>query len=100
MNQCANKSGKNDGPDELQAAVAWQAANGGTPCGDYFSMDYYLDEGEAEYYRDYYAALGPSLLPGQGFFMVPGLFWFMDRTASDLAAYEPSLVEKLWKQCR
>ena len=43
-----------------------------TNCGDYFSIDYYMDTGEPEYYKQFYAALGLLLQPGQGFFMVPG----------------------------
>lgn len=81
----------NDGPDQMQAAVKWQ--RGGRRCGDYFSMDNYLDGGEAEMYRSYYRKVAPLLLPGQGFFMVPGLFWYMKEPMPN--AYEHTLIKKL-----
>lgn len=81
----------NDGPDEMWTAVRWQAEHGN--CGDYFSMDSYSDDQEPERYRDYYTKVSPELLPGQGFFTVPGLFWFMARTMPN--SYENSLMGKL-----
>ena len=59
-------------------------------------MDNHQDAGEAEQYRAYYAGLGPKLLPGQGFFQVPGLFWFMDRSVGVTSPTPPTVRASTW----
>ena len=83
----------NDGPTEMRTAIRWQRAHGN--CGDYFSMDSYSDTGEPESNAQVYKAAKGDLLPGQGFFVVPGLFWFMARSPKAMREYEPSLIAKL-----
>ena len=77
--------------------ISYQSTPGnGGACGDILSIDHYLDSGEPEYYQQYYEWMGKKLLPGQGFFMVPGLFWYMDRNITK-NPWELQLMDKLNK---
>ena len=83
----------NDGPTEMRTAIRWQRSHGN--CGDYFSMDSYTDTGEPAYNAQIYTSAKGDLLPGQGFFFVPGLFWYMDRSPEQMREFEPNLMAKL-----
>ena len=37
-----------------------------------------------------------ALRPKQGFFLVPGIFWFMARSPKQMAEFEPNLLMKLY----
>ena len=79
----------------MSTALYWQHSRPNAQCADYFSMDAYQDSGEPEAYLSYYKAHKKHLRPNQGFFIVPGLFWYMARSAKQMWEFEPNLLMKL-----